>query len=103
MALAPTGCCWHSYMPRGATVPGSRRIVIQLADSRPGAAQLPDDVRKVLDAAGATEAWSPHPDVLPGLYVVAVPEHVDAAQLVARLSALPGVRNAELDQTREAL
>ena len=84
-------------------MPGSRRIVVQLAESRPAPAQLPDDVRKVLDAAGATEAWSPHPDVLPGLYVVAVPEQVDARQLIARLSALAAVRNAELDQTREAL
>jgi hypothetical protein len=81
----------------------SRRIVVQLADDSGRSGKLPDDVAAVLHEAGSGEARSPHPDVLPGLYVVPVATHVDVDRLIKRLSSLPSVRHAEMDQMRDAL
>lgn len=79
------------------SVPQTNRVVFQLADEH-DAEQLPADVRAVLAQAGVVDVKSPHPDVLPGLFVAVVPADVDADALVRDLAALPAVRNAEPDQ-----
>jgi hypothetical protein len=91
------------WVSRRAGLLGNRRIIVQLADASTQSVKLPADVQAALDEAGAIDARAPHPDVLPGLYVVTVPGHADVDRIVKRLSALPGVRHVELDQTREGL
>ena len=76
-----------------------KRVVVQLDAA---AHVLPDEVGALLASYGEVDARAPHPDVLPGLFVATVPGDVDAADLVERLKALPAVRDAELEQLREA-
>ncbi len=78
------------------------RVIVQLEEQRARSAELPDEVRAVLASAGIHDARSPHPDVLPGLFVITVPADADVDNLIERLRALDVVRDVARDQFRQA-
>jgi len=75
------------------------RIMIQVASSTRGPAQLPAEASQVLESAGATQVRASHPE-LPGLFTAIVPDGVNVPDLIEKLKQAPGVQHAEPDQLR---
>lgn len=76
------------------------RILIQLVERE--SPDLPHEVRRELDAHGATNVRASHPE-LQGLYTAVLPTADAASRVVEALGRLPVVRHAEIDSLRTTL